>query len=176
LVSPHSGAGERALADGLRDDAREMIRDPNLKICAVAVAMMVFLVFGCGDGEKPYTPEEFVQEANANGAGIALGGPLDSATELEIYDVQVDLGVAPPDESASSGGSQRLPGAAHTHGGGSLAVAPGIEEAESEHERCEVAPSLVCYRAANVVLRLEEPPPADQARIDAAIATMSTRE
>ena len=103
---------------------------------------------GCG-GERTFDAQEFVDEANSHGAGLELGEPLSATgSDIEVYGVEL----------ASS--------ATQVHGGGSLAVAEDPEGGEAEYARCEGAVDLICYRAANVVLRLEEITPEQQAQLD----------
>jgi hypothetical protein len=60
------------------------------------------------------------------------------------------------------------------HAAGSLTITEGDDEAVAEYERCESAASLVCFRAANAVLILEDTVPnQDLARIEAAISAMA---
>ena len=132
------------------------------------------LALGCGGGEPTFTAEEFVEEANANGAGLELGDPLFAAeSDDEIYRVALEerhgskgTGEAPPSEET---------GAAHEHGGGSLRVSEDAEAAEEEYVRCESAASLLCYRAANVVLIFEPSvEPQTLRRLDGAIRAMES--
>lgn len=105
------------------------------------------LALGCG-GERSFEAEELVSALNEHGAGLELGEPLGSqGPAREIHAVGL----------ASS--------ATQVRGGGSLAVTGDVAEAEAEYERCESAASLICYRAANAVLRLEEVSPEQQARL-----------
>lgn len=100
-------------------------------------------------GEREFDAHEFVAEANANGAGLELGDPLlSSRDETKIYAVEVKPTAATGETGDAAGGN-------HEHTGGSLIVAPDVEAGEEEYERCEGAVTIVCYRAANVVLALE---------------------
>jgi hypothetical protein len=111
------------------------VRPAILILCALLVA-------SCG-GERTFEPEEFVDEANAAGAGLALGEPLTSIAEgVDVYALEF---TAPVEETDG-----------HGHGGGgSLVVTEDSGSATDEFERCEAAVSLTCYRAANVVLYFE---------------------
>lgn len=119
---------------------------------------------GCGAHE--FDAQEFVEEANANGAGLELGEPLLSTREdVEIRAVEI----AP----ASATGEVERPGGAHT--GGSLIVASSVEAGEEEYERCEGAVTIVCYRAANVVLAVEgDPGSAELVGVDGAIRALAS--
>jgi hypothetical protein len=122
---------------------------PRLTRVTVAV-LGALLAPACG-GERSFEAEEFVSALNEHGAGLELGEPLSSQGPAhEIHAVGL----------ASS--------ATQVHGGGSLAVTENVADAEAEYERCESAASLICYRAANVVLRLEEVSPEQQAQLESA--------
>ena len=61
------------------------------------------------------------------------------------------------------------------HGGGSLRVTDSTQAAEEEHARCEGAASLLCFRAANVVVILEDDVhPAGLARLTDALRAMES--
>ena len=121
---------------------------------AAACAALTLLAAGCG-GERTFDAEEFVSELNEHGAGIELAEPLSSQDPAqEIHAVAL----------ASS--------ATQVHGGGSLSVSEDIAAAEAEHGRCESAATLICYRASNVVLRLEEVSPAQQEQIESAFRAL----
>ena len=120
------------------------------------LAAVVPLLAGCGE-ERTFDAEEFVEEANARGAGMELGEPLSSADPgSEVHAVEL----------ASS--------ATQVHGGGSLIVVDDVESGQAEFTRCESAASLTCYRAANVVLRLEEVSPEQRAQLDEAFSALGS--
>lgn len=135
----------------------------------IAVGCAVLVIFG-GCGERSFEAEEFVDEANANGAELSLGEPLISTEEgIDVYALTLA-------ESAEPGHSED-PGHAseeHVHGGGSLTVTDGSDLAAEEYESCEGAATLICYRAANVVLAFEELPPDERATMNAAIRAMAS--
>jgi hypothetical protein len=132
----------------------------------IAVAMCLGAAMaGCGgDGEPTFGAEEFVEAANRNGAGLELGEPLTAAGgEGEIYGVSLR---SPP--GGDGGGEPE-------HGGGSLRVTDSTQAAEEEHARCEGAASLLCFRAANVVVILEDDVhPAGLARLTDALRAMES--
>jgi hypothetical protein len=134
---------------------------------ALATLGVAALAGGCGGGERTFTAPEFVAEANRNGAALQLGAPLTvAAGDDEVYGIAVERDAA--GEHEHEGGES-----GREHGGGSLRIAEDAEAAESEHARCEDAASLICYRAANVVLILEPGTSArDLARVQAAISKM----
>jgi hypothetical protein len=126
-----------------------------LRRLPVPLAVLAILA-ACG-GERTFEAAEFVEEANAHGAGMELGEPLSSTGAAgEVFAVEL----------ASS--------ATQVHGGGSLIVVDDAEEAQAEFARCESAASLVCYRAANVVLRLEEVSPEQRAQLDEAFTELGS--
>jgi hypothetical protein len=109
-------------------------------VCAAALALSA-----CGSGGQTFGAEEFVAEANAEGANLVLGAPLQTSDpEIELYAVTIE---EPPsaqaEQGAELGGEQ---------GGGSLRVTESDDAAIAEFARCEQAADLWCYRAANIVL------------------------
>jgi hypothetical protein len=118
-------------------------------IGALIVGLLV--VAGCG-GERTFEPEEFADAANAEGAGMTLGDELVSIEEgVDVYAITFAKGP-----------------------GGSLVVTDDADAAREEHARCEEAVTLVCYRAANVVLMLEgEEGDEHLAKVDAAIRALA---
>ncbi|HSJ18235.1 MAG TPA: hypothetical protein VK920_09095 [Solirubrobacterales bacterium] len=130
-------------------------------------ALVVAAAGGCGGDERTFTAPEFVAEANRNGAPLELGAPLTVAGDDEVYGVAVMERGAGDRETAEEAGE---------HGGGSLRITEDAASAQDEHARCESAASLICYRAANVVLILEPGVPArDLARVAAAIRAMEAK-
>jgi hypothetical protein len=124
---------------------------------ATALVCVIALALGSCGGERTFEADEFVEDVNEHGAGVELGEPLSSAeTGHEIFAVEL----------AAS--------ATQVHGGGSLVVTGDSEEAQAEHARCESAASLTCYRAANVVLRLEEVSPDQRAKLDQAFTELES--
>ena len=132
-----------------------------------ALALIAVPLAGCG--EREFDAREFVAEANANGAGLELGEPLlSSRDETEIYAVEVKPTAATGE--TGDGAPRHL-----EHAGGSLIVAPDVEAGEEEYERCEGAVTIVCYRAANVVLALEgEPQSPELVGVDGAIRALGS--
>ena len=124
---------------------------------ALVLVLAALLASGCG--EREFEPEEFVDAANAEGAGLVLGESLTSITEeVEVFAVSFERG---------PGGGHDAPG------GGSLIVTGDSDAAREEHARCESAVTHTCYRAANVVLYFDAPPSdARVARVDAAIRAL----
>jgi hypothetical protein len=106
-------------------------------LCAAAIALA-----GCGSGERSFSAQEFVDEANAKGASLALGERL-GGEQAEIYALRV--GGDPGTDGAALGADA---------GSGSLRVEDSSDAAEGQYARCERA-GLFCYRAANIVLVFE---------------------
>lgn len=136
-------------------------------LVALAAGTLAGFAPGCGS-DRAYDAEGFVEAANAEGAGLVLGAPLASTNpDHEVRSVEVGEG-----EEEQTGGDGE---AAHLHSSGSITVTPGEEAARAEHQRCESAVTLLCYRAGNVVLVLQDDvPPEDRARVDRAIQALET--
>jgi hypothetical protein len=133
---------------------------------ALAALLALAAVAGCGeDDQRTFNASGFIAAANDRGAGLVLDAPLESSRgELELYELRF--------EGAGAGTAPQE--AVHTHGGGTLVVAPSDEEALAEYERCESSASLICYRAANVALYLEGAlAPGDIKRLEAAVGSMA---
>jgi len=112
---------------------------PASLLAAVTLALLLVLA-GCGASEGTFTAEQFVAEANARGAGLVLGPPLETdRAETTIYELSLE-----ESDNGAAGGE--------THGGGSLTVLPDAEAGLAEYERCETSASLICFRAANVAV------------------------
>lgn len=106
----------------------------TVHLAAGAVIGLLATVAGCGSGDRTFTASELVSELKASGLEVTLGKPLPNDQEdLEVY------GITFQDSS-----------------GGSLIIAPDSETAEAEYARCEDAVNLLCYRAANALMLLEE--------------------
>ena len=136
-----------------------------MRVAAVTLVTSL-AVAGCG-GERTYEPSEFVEEANAEGAGLVLGEPLTSIEEgVDVYALSFEEEPGGHDEAEPGG---------HAHSGGSLIVTEDADAAREEHARCEQAVTLVCYRAANVVLLFDADPSDEHvAKVDSAIRALAT--
>jgi hypothetical protein len=127
------------------------------------VAAAALTAAGCGSGEREFSAEEFVEEANAHGAALELGAPLDTPQEgAELYEV-----VFGEPHAGEAGHGLEAP-----HGG-TLRVTSDADAGEAEYARCEKTASLFCYRASNVVLVFdEEAEPDSLAQVAAALKAM----
>jgi hypothetical protein len=128
------------------------------------VAAIGLALAACGSGDRSFSAEEFVEEANSHGAGIELGAPLETTEPgAELYALTLE-------EKGEEGDEPEL---GHEHGGGSLKVAADGEAAEAEYARCEEAATLLCYRAANVVVIIQpDAQPESLARVAAAFRAL----
>ena len=80
---------------------------------ALLSAIATLVAAGCG-GEHSFEPEEFVDEMNAESAGLALGEPLTSIEQgVDVYALSFEEEPAEHDEPEPAG---------HAHSGGSLIV------------------------------------------------------
>lgn len=137
---------------------------PILLGAAVAAAALV----GCGGGEeREFTAADFVAEMNANGAALSLGPVLTTNPDGEEIHTVTFTDLAP-----SATGEGKAP--VDSHGSATLVVVEGVDTAREEFVRCEQAPVLTCFRAANAVLRIESLQAADQARITAALEAIGS--
>ena len=125
------------------------------RLAVAALSCAALAVAGCGSGERVFEAGEFVDEANAAGAGIELGERLVSTREgIEVHGFELTTG-----------------------GGGSLTVTPDSAAATEEYERCDGSAALRCYRVANVVLGFEEedlPRPDALTGVDAAVRALAS--
>lgn len=131
-----------------------------------APALFGALVLAAGCGSEPtFSAESFVEEANARGAELSLGTPLETARDdgTELRTVEL---------AEEGAGAQSE--AAHAHGAGTLTIMPDPSAAAAEFDRCQQAASLICFRAANAVLFFEDAlEPEEQARIATALRRMA---
>ncbi len=128
------------------------------------------LLGGCGSGEHEFTPEEFVDAINAEGAGVGLGPEITTTPRgIQVHEVTLtgavtDVGGPATDTSRGDNGT------------GSLLIAGDADAARDEFERCDEVEELTCFRAANAVLRFEEMDGADQARIVTSLEAIQTED
>lgn len=139
-------------------------------VAAVALVAAISLIDG-EDGQA-FDAEGFVEAANEHGAGIELGDELFTDQEdKEIY------GLILVEEDEDEAESEVEEEEEHHHTGGSLSVLPDERSAESEIARCRTSLSLLCFRAANVVIALEgDPTSGGPQRLAAALARLAGPE
>lgn len=92
--------------------------------------------------------QEFVDEANANGATLVLEEEL--TTEEEDKSLRA-VSLRPLGGGRVGHSASPAPGRIH----GTLAVYDDADGADRGIEECRAAVEFLCYRAANVVVRLE---------------------
>ncbi len=130
---------------------------------SIAALLAAFSIAGCSG--KSFSAEEFVDEANENGASLELGPPLSTNQPgKEVYELRLasPLGIEPAD------------GGDRAHSAGSLAVYDDDGKAEDGVMECEATADLLCYQAGNVVVVLEGAPnAAGPAELAAAISKMA---
>jgi hypothetical protein len=135
-------------------------------IALVAVAGALLLA-GCGGAnERQLSAREFVTEMNRNGAALKLGPPVSGGQDgADVNEVTFSQTAPTP----TGEGSKPKPS-----GSATIVVLPDAEAAMDEYDRCQGEPSLSCYRAANVVLRIEDLQPTDRALLTSAISGLAT--
>lgn len=130
---------------------------------AVVAAVAASSGLGCGE-EKTFTAEEFVDEINAHGAAVALGPVITTSKEgVDVRSVTLTEAELSP---TGAGGDN--------HGSGAVLVLDDSDQASAEMERCKSTLSLVCFRAANAVLRFEGLFPEEQARITRSVEALAS--
>jgi hypothetical protein len=140
------------------------MRRRGIDLAAVAGAL---LLAGCGGAdERQLSAREFIGEMNDNGAALKLG-PVVTQNEdgVDVNEVTI-LRTAP---TPTGEGSKPRPS-----GSATLLVLSDADAAMDEYDRCQGAPSLSCYRAANVVLRIQDLQPTDRALLTSAISNLAT--
>lgn len=138
-------------------------RPTACRLAVLQVACITLLLAGCGSSERTFSPEGFVDAANADGAGLALGDRLDASREgVDVY------GIAFAATGATGGGAPA------EDSGGSLLVTASATAALAEYGRCQSGTGLLCFRVANVVVILEGGvAPENVARLTAAAKAMA---
>jgi hypothetical protein len=98
----------------------------------VASAAALAALAGCGE-ERTFTASEFVDQVNEKGVSLRLGRQLQTSGDAESLNAVT------------------LPGAS-----GSLYVYADSGGASDQLEACRASAGLICFRAANVVVVLDE--------------------
>ena len=114
----------------------------------LATGLAGVLFIGCGSTQK-FTASEFVDRINAEGVSIELGRQLQSGGNAkELYAVTLP---PLPGEPAPPRGSEGDPGAS-----GTLYVFGDTGGAEDQLDGCRGSGGLLCFRAANIVVVLDD--------------------
>jgi hypothetical protein len=139
----------------------------SVALAALAALAAALVAAGCGEAEeRTMTAREFVAEMNRNGAALKLGPVLtENADGVPINEVEITRTAPTPTGEGSE---------PEASGHATLIVLGDAEEATGEYDRCQGAPSLSCYRAANVVLRVEDLQPTDRALLTSAISALAS--
>jgi hypothetical protein len=139
----------------------------RVALAAATAVTSLALASGCGGGQERYfTAQDFVDQMNQNGASLRLGRVISEGGEDggDVNAVKIQ-GTAP---SATGEGAKLKPSGAAT-----VLVLGDAEAASDEYGRCADSPGLTCFRAANVLLRVEHIQPTDQAELTTAIEAMA---
>ncbi len=122
---------------------------------------------GCGSEERAFTAEGFIDEMNARGAALALGPEITSESgDAAAYGVTLtDLASSATGEGSSPSGPPK---------DAAVLVLSDADAARDEFDDCERTTSFTCFRAANIVLRIEDLESADRARITTALESIET--
>ncbi len=138
-----------------------------MRATAILIGLATSLTMVACGGEHEFTAQGFIDEMNDNGAALALGPALTKNPDgADVYTVSLT-------EFAPSAVGQEPP-PTDVHGAATLLIVDDSDAAREEFDRCERAPILTCFRASNAVLRVEDLPPADQARITTALEALAT--
>jgi hypothetical protein len=115
-------------------------------VLAIGLAGLLFI--GCGSTQM-FTASEFVDRINAEGVSIALGRQLPNGGDAkELYAVTLP---PLPGEPAPPRGSEGDPGAS-----GTLYVFGDTGGADDQLDGCRGSGGLLCFRAANIVIVLDD--------------------
>jgi hypothetical protein len=108
---------------------------------------------GCGE-ERTFTAEEFVQEVEDQGVALRLGRQLQTSGGADqLYSITLPaLPGEPAPERGNDGGDHGPEGG----GSGSLYVYDEASGASDQLEACRASAGLLCFRASNVVVVLDE--------------------
>jgi len=126
-------------------------RGPGIRRIGVLGATLLTLVTvpGCGGGDPTFSASEFVAQVNSQGLSMTLGRQLAAQSGAkELF--AVSLPPLPGEPSLPPGGEEGR-GAS-----GSLYVFDDGGDADDQLEACRAAGGLVCFRASNVVVILDE--------------------
>jgi len=117
--------------------------------CGLALLITLLSVAGCGSSSQTLTASEFIDRINAEGVAIVLGRQLSSGGNAdELYAVELP---PLPGQPEPPRGSEAEPGAS-----GSLYVFDDVAGAEDQVRACQASAGLLCFRASNIVVVLDE--------------------
>jgi hypothetical protein len=106
---------------------------------------------GCGE-ERMFSAAEFVQEVKKQGVALRLGQQLQTSGGAEqLYAITLPPLRGEPAPAQAGGEHVREGG-----GGGSLYVYNEGGGASDQLEACRASAGLICFRASNVVVVLDE--------------------
>jgi hypothetical protein len=115
----------------------------------LALLILLLSVAGCGSSSQTLTASEFIERINGEGVSIVLGRQLSSGGDAdEVYAVELP---PVPGQPEPPPGFEAEPGA-----GGSLYVFGDMGGAEDQLEACQASAGLLCFRASNIVVVLDE--------------------
>jgi hypothetical protein len=138
----------------------------RVALAAATAVTALALAGGCGGSQERYfTAQDFVDQMNQNGASLRLGRVISEGGEDGDVSAVKIQGTAP---SATGEGAKLKPSGAAT-----VLVLGDAEAASDEYDRCADSPGLTCFRAANVLLRVEHIQPTDQAELTTAVEAMA---
>jgi hypothetical protein len=118
-----------------------------------ATAAGLAMLASCG-GDQTFTASEFVDSVNDEGVTMRLGDQLQTSGGAE----ELHVVTLPP----LSGAPERDPSGEGEHGheeggaSGSLYVYGEVSGAEEQLDACRASAGLICFRASNVVVVLDE--------------------
>lgn len=108
---------------------------------------------GCGE-ERTFTAAEFVQEVEEQGVALRLGGQLQTSGGADqLYSITLP---PLPGEPAPERGNEEVNHGPEGGGSGSLYVYDDGGGASDQLEACRASAGLICFRASNVVVVLDE--------------------
>jgi hypothetical protein len=122
-----------------------------IRTLILCLALALLAAAGSGCGQRTFTTDEFVEEANDEGAEIILG--------TELYSNDPDVSVH--DVSFESGGAA------------TVRVAADADAAKTAYASCSRQPEYLCFRASNVVVIVQGRPPGAEP-LEQAIAAMAS--
>jgi hypothetical protein len=131
-------------------------------VIAIGVSIATGFVHGGGSSSSTFDAQGFVDAANDEGAGLALGDSLFSGQkDTKVYAIGFEDSAGP-----APGGEE--------HGSASLTISKDADAATAVYQQCESAGNFTCYRANNAALVFDEGSSHDDvAKVDAAIRAMA---